>query len=118
LADDESPGYGRPPRHSRFKPGQSGNPSGRPKGSRNFRMDLAEELNSLTTVSKNGTPLNLTKQRAIVHSIVEQAMQGDTRSLSLLLPLILKISDEVLEDEEAAVADEKIEDCIASKLKP
>ena len=30
-------GYGKPPKHTRFKPGQSGNSKGRPKGVRNFR---------------------------------------------------------------------------------
>src|SRR5207237_8691001 len=42
--DGEGVGYGRPPSPSRFKPGQSGNPRGRPKGQRNLLSDLRDEL--------------------------------------------------------------------------
>ena len=41
---NHSVGYGRPPEATRFKPGQSGNPKGRPKGSKNLRTLFAEEL--------------------------------------------------------------------------
>lgn len=44
--DDCEVGYGKPPRHSQFKPGQSGNPRGRKKGSRGLRTDLHAELAS------------------------------------------------------------------------
>lgn len=37
-------GYGRPPTHTRFQPGKSGNPNGRPKGSKNTKTILMEEL--------------------------------------------------------------------------
>jgi len=41
---DYEVGYGRPPVHARFRPGQSGNPKGRPKGSRNKRTAMAEQI--------------------------------------------------------------------------
>ncbi len=55
MSDDERPadqtstggydvGYRKPPKHTRFKPGQSGNPRGRPKGTKNLKTDLIEEL--------------------------------------------------------------------------
>jgi hypothetical protein len=43
-------GYKRPPREHQFRPGQSGNPSGRPKGARNFKSELREELGELVTI--------------------------------------------------------------------
>jgi Family of unknown function (DUF5681) len=46
-------GYGKPPLNSRYKPGQSGNPSGRPKGAASFRSDFAAELGEL--VSEGGS---------------------------------------------------------------
>ena len=44
MGSDHDGGYGKPPRHSQFKKGQSGNSKGRPKGSRNFSTDLKETL--------------------------------------------------------------------------
>jgi hypothetical protein len=37
-------GYGKPPKHTQFKLGESGNPQGRSKGTKNLKTDLAEEL--------------------------------------------------------------------------
>ena len=53
---DYEVGYGRPPKDKQFKKGQSGNPKGRPKGSRNFRTDLQEELQMQVQVTENGKP--------------------------------------------------------------
>jgi hypothetical protein len=39
-----SVGYGRPPKHTRFKPGRSGNPKGRPRGSRNLSTEMQKVL--------------------------------------------------------------------------
>ena len=50
MADDEKVGYRRPPKKSRFKPGQSGNPKGRPKGTKNLKRDLIEELQELESL--------------------------------------------------------------------
>jgi hypothetical protein len=44
MSTDDEVGYGKPPGHSRFKKGQSGNPKGRLSGTRNLKSDLNEEL--------------------------------------------------------------------------
>jgi hypothetical protein len=41
---DDDTGYGNPPRAHQFKSGQSGNPKGRPKGSKNESTILKEVL--------------------------------------------------------------------------
>ena len=84
-------GYGKPPRGSRFKPGQSGNPRGRPKGTRNLKTDLEEELKETITVSESGRSKRLSKQRALVKAMVAKALKGDARSMALLLGLIDKL---------------------------
>ena len=47
-------GYGRPPLHTRFKPGQSGNPKGRPKGAKNEDTILREIMNRPIDIREGG----------------------------------------------------------------
>lgn len=69
-----------PPQHTRFKPGSSGNPGGRPKGtsiSAALRLKL-DELSSVE-VEENGSKRRLTWREAIVKALVERAaLKGDT----------------------------------------
>lgn len=84
-------GYGKPPRHSRFKPGRSGNPKGRPKGTRNLKTDLEQELGEKITVTEAGKAKRLTKQHAMVKTMVAKALKGDARTIAILLGLIEKL---------------------------
>jgi hypothetical protein len=85
-------GYKRPPKHSQFKPGQSGNPSGRAKHARNFQTDLREELNSPTTVTESGLTIEVSKQRAIIKAFIAAAIKGDMRAVTALLSLFVRIA--------------------------
>src|SRR5215510_10011610 len=49
-------GFRKPPVHSRFKPGQSGNPAGRPKGTCNFKSDVRDTLQSVVKINDKGAP--------------------------------------------------------------
>ena len=84
-SEDYPVGYRRPPREHRFKPGQSGNPNGRPRGSKSFARLLLEELATKITIQENGVPRRITKQEAIVKQYVNKAMRGDHRVLKPLL---------------------------------
>ncbi len=84
-------GYGRPPAASRFKPGQSGNPAGRPKRAPSFTLELMEELAVETTVE--GGREKITRQRAIAKSLVNEAINGNVRVLSLLLPMLARLPE-------------------------
>ena len=78
-------GYGRPPRHSRFKPGQSGNPRGRPKGTSNFATDLEQTLAALITLNEGGKSKRVSTQRAALLRLREMALKGNVRALEKLL---------------------------------
>lgn len=86
--DDQYVGYKHPPRAHRFQPGQSGNPRGRPKGTKNLRTDLAEELAEKITVTEGGQQLHISKQRAMVKTMVAKALKGDMRAMGALITLI------------------------------
>jgi hypothetical protein len=64
--EDYEVGYGKPPRHTRFAKGQSGNPRGRPCGAKNFTTLLEEALDEPVTVTENGGRRKVSKRQAIV----------------------------------------------------
>jgi hypothetical protein len=85
MFDDEKTGYGRPPADSRFKKGQSGNPRGRVKGSKNLATDICEELDETIPIREGDKVRKVTKQRVMVKSMAAKAIKGDTKATSLLL---------------------------------
>jgi len=78
-------GYGKPPKHTQFKPSQSGNPKGRPKAAKNFKTDLTEEMNELVQITEGGRSKTISKQRAILKRTVEKALKGDMRAVDLII---------------------------------
>jgi hypothetical protein len=78
-------GYGKPPQHTRFRKGESGNPSGRPKGSKNLTTLLEKELKQRVVVTENGRRRSITKQEAMVKHLVNKAVSGDRALMQLLL---------------------------------
>lgn len=78
-------GYGKPPRHTQFKPGKSGNPRGRPRGSKNFATPLDQELSSKVTVNEGGKRRTLAKRSVIVKRLVNKAAEGDDRAINTIL---------------------------------
>ncbi len=85
--DEGQVGYGRPPVHSRFKPGHSGNPKGRPKGQRNFATEIARAMAMPVPVTVNGRRKNVSTITALVWRLREKALGGDHKSLQLLINL-------------------------------
>ena len=90
----EKVGPGRPPRHTRFKPGQSGNPGGRPKGSKNFATILQQQLRKKVTITEDGKPKRVTVQEVIARRLANDSMKGTTKAMELLIRLISAKSDE------------------------
>ncbi|MGB1561764.1 MAG: DUF5681 domain-containing protein [Sinimarinibacterium flocculans] len=80
-------GYRKPPKHSQFRKGESGNPRGRRKGVKNFDTILAEELGQTITVTERGKQRAVTKGRAVVKTLIAKALSGDQRATANLLKL-------------------------------
>jgi Family of unknown function (DUF5681) len=78
-------GKGRPPLATRWKPGQSGNPRGRPRGSKNLGTMLMEELNEKVKIQQNGGTKSVTKRHVIVKRLVNNAVNGDWKATNLVL---------------------------------
>jgi hypothetical protein len=91
---DYEVGYGKPPRHSRFKRGQSGNPRGRAPGAKNLKTLLSEALNELVIIAENGGRRKVTKREAIITQIVNRSATADWRAIKILLDLIREIEDQ------------------------
>jgi Family of unknown function (DUF5681) len=92
---DYSVGYGKPPLHSRFKAGQSGNPRGRPRGTKNRITILNQTLNERVLVTDNGKRKSITKQEAIFKQLVNKAASGDHRAAQLLLSEIREVENRI-----------------------
>ncbi len=80
-------GKGRPPKGSRWRPGQSGNPSGRPKGSKSSATLAREELSRSVTAMVSGKPQRMSVARIACRRLGEKAMTGDYKALGFLLAL-------------------------------
>ena len=91
LQPSSAVGYKRPPVHSRFKPGQSGNPSGRTRGSQNLKTLFHKILREQVSLREGSDVRKVSKAEAIMRSLVVGALKGDTRSLATLFRLAEQI---------------------------
>jgi hypothetical protein len=86
VADDYAAGYKRPPRKNRFKPGQSGNPHGRPKGEPNLDTAINKEMKSVISVQEGGhRPKKISKTTAVAKRLVNQAVSGNMKAITKLM---------------------------------
>ena len=94
MQNDDDVGFGKPPKHTQFKPGQSGNPAGRPKGTKNLKTDLEEELRELITIREGGNQKIVSKQRAMLKSLTAKAVQGDPRAAAIVIDMMYRLLHE------------------------
>jgi hypothetical protein len=77
-------GYGNPPEHTKFKPGKSGNPSGRPKGSQNLRTALEKIFTDKISVRIEGRSTKVTRLEAIFMQHMSKALHGDPKAMQTI----------------------------------
>jgi hypothetical protein len=107
-------GYKKPPQHSRFQPGRSGNPGGRQKGVRNFGTDVKRTLEVPVSLNDQGRARRVSTQEAALLRLREKALKGDARSIDQFLELakifnnstaVESVGDKALAAEDQAILD-------------
>ena len=81
--------YRKPPLHTRFKKGQSGNPRGRP--AKNLPALLAAALNEKVTVTENGKRRQVTKREAVIAQLVNKSASAELRATKMLIDMLRDI---------------------------
>lgn len=96
-----------PPDSTKFKPGKSGNPRGRPKGSRGHRQIVASVVNAKVWITENGKRSKKTKFELALTQQTNKAAQGDIKSFLAMLEVMARYS---LIEADPSAADRKIDD--------
>ena len=87
-ASEYEVGYRSPPKASQFTPGKSGNPRGRPKGSRSVGAVLQEIIQQKIAVSEKGRTRRIPVLEVMLRRLANDAMRSDPKAMKLLLSLI------------------------------
>jgi uncharacterized protein DUF5681 len=107
--NDGRVGYKRPPKHSKFKPGRSGNPRGGRKPIRNLKADFLEELSEVIRVRDGDHEIKVTKQRAFVKSLIAAAIDGDVRATTALVSFCIRAFGQEQGDEQTPPTPDDVE---------
>src|ERR1700682_2839963 len=87
-------GFQRPPRHTQFRKGTSGNPKGRPREAKNLAAVLEEALAEKVPIVENGRGRKNTKRSAMIKQLVNKAASGDLRASRQLTDLEFRLNTE------------------------
>jgi hypothetical protein len=116
-------GYGRPPDHTQFQKGTSGNPKGRPKKSRNAKTIIRRVLDSTVTVREGDRTRTVSKLEGIILRQVEAALKGDPKAALAALRMMAQVglldSKEMVDDRpQLSPAEQALVDELFDKKKP
>jgi len=103
--DDDKVGYGRPPKHTRFQKGKSGNPSGRPKKAPLQQELFRKELSRRVAITEGGRSQRITKGELLARQVVTRAIKGESTALRMMMRLSELLDASALRETEALVSD-------------
>jgi hypothetical protein len=78
-------GYGKPPTQTQFQKGVSGNPRGRPKGSKNLKTLARKVMNTKVTIRENGKTRTVSKAEAMLMAVFNRGLSGDASAARVSL---------------------------------
>ena len=113
-------GYGKPPPHTRFVKGRSGNPRGRLPGAKNMKTLLNKALNEPVVVTEPGGRRKVSKREAIVTQLVNRSAKADYKTIQILLGMLRDIegdTDAHPSDAPFTEADQQIIQRIRTRLR-
>ena len=99
-------GYGKPPAGTRFQKGESGNPKGRPRGSKNLATIVRQAANERVTIVVKGKQRSITKLEAAAKQLANKAAQGDLKAMQMLLPQLAALDASVIAQPLEVIADD------------
>jgi hypothetical protein len=105
---DYEVGFGKPPQHSRFRAGRSGNPKGRPKGSKNLETLLTEALDEKVVVKEEGRRRAITKREVIIKQLVNKSAGADLQAIRMLLGIMQGFQSAAADVENSAAGDQPL----------
>ena len=91
ATDDYEIGRGKPPRHAGFQKGRSGNPKGRPKGSKNLATLLNQALDEKVYVTEDGVRRRVTKRELVIKQLVNKSATADLRAIKQLTDIVERV---------------------------
>ncbi len=87
MSDDYEVGYAKPPTLTQFKPCQSGNKNGRPKGSKNIATILKEALSKKVVVRDGDKVRRISKGEAFVETVLNDSLKSDNQARRVLVSM-------------------------------
>lgn len=79
-SDTYEVGFAKPPQRTQFRKGASGNPKGRPKGSKSMANILTKIGRERVNVTINGRTRSITKYEAYIMQLINRAANGDLKA--------------------------------------
>jgi hypothetical protein len=113
-------GYGKPPVHTRFQKGRSGNPKGRPRGKKNMSTLLSAALDAAIIVVENGRRKKISKREAIITQLVNKSASADLKATQIVLAMLQDVearADDTSDTAAFTEADQKIIQRIQARMR-
>ena len=113
-------GCGKPPVHTRFQKGRSGNPKGRPRGKKNMSTLLSAALDASIIVVENGRRKKISKREAIITQLVNKSASADLKATQIVLAMLQDVEARADDSSDSAAfteADQEIIQRIQARMR-